>query len=323
MGDPSGIGPEICLKALASAATEAKGATTDDPLPPLRLFGDRAWLQSTATRLSLPFPGDQIVDTGGLGPYPIGRVDPRSGEAAYQAIAAAARACLATDLAAMVTAPISKAALHAAGHDWPGHTELLAALSDPANPPAVRMMLASPDLRVVLHSIHIPLRHAIDQLAVAPLLETLQIAASAGALLGIPRPRIALAALNPHASEGGKFGHEEAQVLSPAIAAAQAQGLLVTGPWPADTVFMRALGERHDQRDFDLVVCLYHDQGLIPIKLRGIDQGVNITLGLPFVRTSVDHGTAFDLAGAGQADHRSLMAAIHQAQALVLAGQPS
>lgn len=313
MGDPSGIGPEICLKAM-----QALSATIDQPNGPcIRLYGDPLWLAKTAAQFGLPYPSEHIRATSHDGDYRVGEARAESGEAAYQAIAQAAQDCLTGQLDAMVTAPIHKGALHLAGHDWPGHTELLADLSRPDSPPPVRMMLATPDLRVVLHTIHVSLRDAIDQLTIDGLVETMQIAATAGPWLGLAQPRIALAALNPHASEGGKFGDEEQRLLSPAVARAQALGLNVSGPWSADTVFMRALGERADQRDFDLVVCLYHDQGLIPIKLRGIDQGVNITLGLPFVRTSVDHGTAFDRAGRGSADHRSLLAAIQQAQALL------
>jgi 4-hydroxythreonine-4-phosphate dehydrogenase len=173
-------------------------------------------------------------------------------------------------------------------------------------------MLANQELRTILVTIHVSLREAIEHITTDAVLDTLVIADAGLRKLGIAHPRIAVAGLNPHAGEGGLMGREEIEAISPAIERARAQGIDATGPWPGDTVFMRARGFR----EFDLVVAMYHDQGLIPVKYLGLDQGVNVTVGLPFVRTSVDHGTAFDIAGQGRADPSSLLAAITMAQQL-------
>jgi 4-hydroxythreonine-4-phosphate dehydrogenase len=308
MGDPSGIGPEICLTVLAEPRSPNA--------PELVLYGDATHLTALAQRLKIPHDPSQWVHTGGEGAYPVGVDHATSGEAAHQAILRAHSDAMAGHIQAMVTAPISKKALHLAGHPWPGHTELLAHLANPAQPPAVRMMLANDQLTVVLDSIHTPLRTAIDALSVEHLQETIQIAAQAATqTLGLAAPRIAVAGLNPHASEDGAFGDEEARLIAPAIQAAQALAphCQISGPWPADTVFMRACKKSPLGQAFDLVVCLYHDQGLIPIKLNGLDDGVNITIGLPYIRTSVDHGTAFDIAGRGWASAKSLGSAVRLA----------
>ncbi|MFT4101476.1 MAG: 4-hydroxythreonine-4-phosphate dehydrogenase PdxA, partial [Burkholderiaceae bacterium] len=223
---------------------------------------------------------------------------------------AATRACLDGRARALVTAPISKAAMQAAGHHYPGHTELLAEL---AGGLPVRMMLANHELRTVLVSIHVSLRDALAAVTRDNVLETIRIADRSLRRIGLPRaPRIAVAGLNPHAGEGGLFGREEIDTIAPAIAAARAQGIDAHGPIAPDTVFMRARG----LAEFDVVVAMYHDQGLIPVKYLGLDQGVNITLGLPFIRTSPDHGTAYDIAGRGIADPASLIEAIRQADLL-------
>ncbi len=305
MGDACGIGPEIVLKACA------------DPPPgiELRVVGDARWLEREAARLSLPLPAsiDDVVTLPDS--LPVGRIDARAGDAAYRCIVHAARLALRGEVGAVVTAPIAKEAMHAAGHAFPGHTELLAELAGGVD---VRMMLANPELRTVLVSIHVPLREAIERLDRAGVRRTIEIADASMRRAGIARPRIAVAGLNPHAGEGGLFGREEIDIIVPAIADARSTGMEVSGPFAPDTVFMRARGFR----EFDLVVAMYHDQGLIPVKYLGIDDGVNITLGLPFVRTSPDHGTAFDLAGRagpdgrGLADPRSLQAAIREAALL-------
>jgi 4-hydroxythreonine-4-phosphate dehydrogenase len=216
-----------------------------------------------------------------------------------------------------VTAPIHKEALAAAGPAWarfPGHTELLqheAArhLGCPVEALPVRMMLAGPELRTVLVSIHVSLRQALDLVSADRVLQTLQITHAALArALGRP-PRMAVAGLNPHAGEGGLFGREEIEHIAPAVAQAQALGLDASGPFAPDTVFMRARSGH-----FDVVVAMYHDQGLIPVKYLGLEQGVNVTLGLPLLRTSPDHGTAFDIAGTGRADPSSLLAALRLAR---------
>ena len=234
---------------------------------------------------------------------PIGRIDARAGLAAHTAIVRASRDAIAGHIAAVVTAPIHKEAMRAAGIHHPGHTEILAELAGASD---VRMMLANHELRTILVTIHVPLREAIEQITLASVADTIAIAHAGLQKLGIAHPRIAVAGLNPHAGEGGLIGREEIEIIAPAIAQARAQGIDASGPWPGDTVFMRARGFR----DFDVVVAMYHDQGLIPVKYLGIEQGVNITVGLPFIRTSVDHGTAFDIAGQGIADASSLRAAI-------------
>ncbi len=305
MGDACGIGPEIVLKAIAQAPHPDR----------LIAVGDPAWLAAEATRLRLPVP-PCIEPTASL-PADLahGRIDPRAGHAAWQAIVAATRLAQSGKARAIVTAPISKEALHAAGHDYPGHTELLAELAGGVE---VRMMLANAELRVVLVSIHVALAEAVRQLNAPAIVRTLEITDRSLRAAGIAAPRIAVAGVNPHAGEAGLFGREEIDIIAPAIGEARKRGIDARGPFAPDTVFMRARGFAQ----FDVVVAMYHDQGLIPIKYLGLDQGVNITLGLPFVRTSPDHGTAFDLAGQpgpdgrGLADPASLIAAIEQADAL-------
>ena len=253
----------------------------------------------------------------GLAELPQGVIDGRNGAAAARCIEAAVRWVQTGAADAIVTAPIHKEALSAAGVPYPGHTELLQALAATPGvaPPAVRMMLANEELRVVLVTIHLSLRKAIDAVTFDAVLQTLHIAHRAAAAWGQQRPRIAVAGLNPHAGEGGLFGDEEMQTIGPAVQAARAAGLDVHGPFAPDTVFMRAR-----RGEFDLVVAMTHDHGLIPVKYLGVEQGVNVTLGLPFVRTSPDHGTAFDIAGRNTADPASLIAALQMARRLVAAG---
>jgi 4-hydroxythreonine-4-phosphate dehydrogenase len=246
---------------------------------------------------------------------PFGQVQRQAGAAAAAAIRAAVALVQAGQAAALVTAPIHKEALALAGLPYPGHTEMLADLAAQAGVPCdVRMMLANDELKTVLVTVHCSLRQAIDRVTLDAVLDTLRISHTSAALWGQPRPRIAVAGLNPHAGEGGLFGDEEARVIAPAIAAARGEGIDALGPFAPDTVFMRAR-----RGEFDLVVAQYHDQGLIPVKYLGVEQGVNVTLGLPFVRTSPDHGTAFDIAGTGRADPSSLMAAVAMARRLVAA----
>ena len=237
----------------------------------------------------------------------------------------AAEAAIRGDIAALVTAPLHKEALHAAGapfDQFPGHTEMLQAvaaqhLGKPVSEVPVRMMLANDELRTVLVSIHVSLREAIAAITVENVLQTLLIThASLSRVLGRP-PRIAVAGLNPHAGEGGLFGREELDVIVPAMQMARGQGCLLSGPWAPDTVFMRARKKPGLETEFDVVVAMYHDQGLIPVKYLGVEKGVNVTLGLPLVRTSPDHGTAFDIAGRGIADPSSLIEAVRMARALV------
>jgi 4-hydroxythreonine-4-phosphate dehydrogenase len=253
---------------------------------------------------------------------PTGQVHLHAGVAAAACIREAVRLAQAGRVAGIVTAPLHKEALALAGEPYPGHTELLQAEgAPPGQPPApVRMMLANDQLKTVLVTIHVSLRQALDLVTTASVLETIRITHESAKLWGLPRPRIAVAGLNPHAGEGGLFGSEDTEVIAPAVAQAQALGIDASGPWAPDTVFMRA---RHappeHPGEFDVVVAMYHDQGLIPVKYMGLDEGVNVSLGLPFVRTSPDHGTAFDLAGTGRADPRSFEAAWHMARTLVSA----
>nr|HPR44571.1 4-hydroxythreonine-4-phosphate dehydrogenase PdxA [Ottowia sp.] len=261
----------------------------------------------------------------GAEPVPFGQVSALAGRLAGESVVWAARAALRGEVAGMVTAPLHKEALSAAGAPFsafPGHTELLQAeaarhLGLPVAQLPVRMMLANDELRTVLVSIHVSLREAMEMVTSGNILDTLRIAhRSVGAALQRP-PRIAVAGLNPHAGEGGLFGREEIEHIAPAVAAARAEGIDARGPFAPDTVFMRA---RHappaHPGEFDVVVAMYHDQGLIPVKYLGVEQGVNVTLGLPFVRTSPDHGTAFDIAGTGRADAASLLAAVRMARRL-------
>jgi 4-hydroxythreonine-4-phosphate dehydrogenase len=251
---------------------------------------------------------------------PVGRIDARAGAAAARCIERAVELVRCGDVAGIVTAPIHKAALAAAGVGFPGHTEMLQALAAPgARPPPVRMMLANDELRTVLVTIHLSLRRAIDAISREAVLETIRIAHRAAARWGQPRPRIAVAGLNPHAGEGGLFGDEEIRFIAPAVAAARVEGIDASGPFAPDTVFMRARHAGDHPGEFDIVVAMTHDHGLIPVKYLGVEQGVNVTLGLPFVRTSPDHGTAFDIAGSGRADAASMAAAVRMARRLVSA----
>jgi 4-hydroxythreonine-4-phosphate dehydrogenase len=279
-----------------------------------------ARIDAPADRAAVP-PGclPVIVPSGlpaGLAAMPWGVVRAESGAAAAACIEHAVRLVLRGQAAALVTAPIHKEALAAAGVPFPGHTEMLQALATPpgAPPPPVRMMLANPELRVVLVTIHVSLRRALELLDFEAVRSTLRIAHAAARGWGQAAPRIAVAGLNPHAGEGGLFGDEEQRFIGPAVQAARAEGIDAHGPYAPDTVFMRAR-----RGEFDLVVAMTHDHGLIPVKYLGVEQGVNVTLGLPFVRTSPDHGTAFDIAGQGRADPASLVAALQMARRLARA----
>ncbi len=312
MGDAAGIGPELILKLFAEGLPH-----------PAVVYGDAGVLRATRDRLGLrdvlriealeaPGPGAARGVVGVLNRWealppdlPPGRLDARAGRGAYEYLCHAIDDALAGLLRALVTAPLNKLAMQAAGLDFPGHTEILAARSGTAD---YAMMLANPELRVILATIHIPLSAVPGSLDVESQRRIIGLAHRACRSEGIARPRIAVAGLNPHAGEGGRFGDEEIRHILPAIQRAQADGLDVSGPWPGDTVFMRAR-----RGEFDIVVAQYHDQGLIPVKYMGLEEGVNVTVGLPFVRTSVDHGTAFDIAGRGIADPASLAAAARMA----------
>ena len=332
MGDAAGIGPEIIAKGFAAEPALFAGCFVAGDVQAMRqasaLAGRMpAWpvveLSDPAEALSAP-PGCLPVFQIGaaLGPVAYGHVSAAAGRFAGQCVQWAAHEALQGALAGLVTAPLHKQALSEAGppfDSYPGHTEMLQALAAAhagtrVDLMPVRMMLANPQLRVVLVSIHMALRQAIEAVTTARVLETILITDRAlRAALG-RAPRIAVAGLNPHAGEGGLFGSEEADIIAPAIAQAQALGCNASGPWPPDTVFMQARAGSQGPGAFDVVVAMYHDQGLIPVKYLGVEEGVNLTLGLPFVRTSPDHGTAFDIAGRGCAEPASLICAVRMAR---------
>ncbi|MBV1695582.1 MAG: 4-hydroxythreonine-4-phosphate dehydrogenase PdxA [Hyphomicrobiales bacterium] len=309
VGDPAGIGPEIVVRLLSDGTPH-----------PAVAIGDIAALRRAASLLgrkvdvvSVGWDGPferkageiPVIATSDLADVAWGRIDARCGRAAHDAIVAAARAAIDGRARAVVTAPIHKEALAAAGIAFPGHTELLAAEAGGVN---VAMMLANDELRVLLVSIHVSLRDAVALVTEDNVLRAIGFADRACRQLGVAHPRVAVAGLNPHAGENGLMGDEDQQQIAPAVNAARAAGIEATGPWSPDTIFMRAR-----RGEFDIVVAQYHDQGIIPIKYMGLDKGVNVTIGLPFVRTSVDHGTAFDIAGKGIADASSLRAAFDMA----------
>ena len=337
-GDPCGIGPEIIARAFLNQ--DSQQVTRH-----CFVAGDLGVMQKAA---QLVDPGghqlkvirisqasDALALGSGLLPVlqvatldadlPWGQIDARAGRFAGECVVWAAQAALQNQIAAFVTAPLHKEALSAAGAPFdafPGHTELLQAEAArhrgvPLAQMPVRMMLANEELRTVLVSIHVSLRQALEAVTYDNVLESLRIThQSLSLLLGRP-PKIGVAGLNPHAGEGGLFGREEIEIIEPAMQAARAEGILAMGPYAPDTVFMRARKKQDGTSEFDVVLAMYHDQGLIPVKYMGLEQGVNVTLGLPLIRTSPDHGTAFDIAGQGRADAASLVAAIRMARQLL------
>jgi 4-hydroxythreonine-4-phosphate dehydrogenase len=305
VGDPAGIGPEIVLKALASPR---------QPDAQVTVYGSKAALEERARRFQLPTPTAleaEIVDVPPEEPVALGRVSSAGGRAAAEAVQAAARDALAGRRDALVTAPIHKESLHAAGYAWPGHTEMLA---DAAGVSDVAMVFVGGGLRVALLTIHRSLRSVAESITRAEVERVVRLVHRELPGLGAPGRRIAVCGVNPHAGDGGLFGREEVEVLGPAVAALQAEGIDVLGPYPADSLFARAA-----RGEYDAVIAAYHDQGLIPVKLLGFGRAVNLTLGLPFVRTSVDHGTGFDIVEKGQADPGSLIEAMKLAATLVSA----
>lgn len=316
MGDAAGIGPEIIVKLFAAglpgtAVVYGDAGILDAAIQRLRL-GDRLKaVQIGSPRSATAEPGlIQILNRWEPLPadLPLGRISPLAGRGAYEYLCHAIDDAQSRQLRAIVTAPLNKEAMQAGGIDYPGHTEILAERS---NTKHYAMMLANPELRVILVTIHVALAQVSALVTLDAELNTIRLAHAACRQAGIARPRIAVAGLNPHAGESGRFGREEVEVIAPAIEQARAQGMDASGPWPGDTIFMRAR-----QGEFDIVVAQYHDQGLIPVKYLGVDQGVNVTVGLPFVRTSVDHGTAFNIAGQGIADPSSLRAAYELAMTM-------
>ncbi|MEG0820611.1 MAG: 4-hydroxythreonine-4-phosphate dehydrogenase PdxA [Burkholderiaceae bacterium] len=303
-GEPAGIGPEIALK--AALAVEA----------PVVLLGDAGLLEATAQQHGLPWPLPARVR---IDPIPLatpaqaGRLDARNGRYVLRLLERACDGCLAGEFAAIATAPVQKSVINEAGVPFTGHTEFLAERS---HTPQVVMMLVGglgpTAMRVALATTHLPLRAVPDAITGELLAAVIDILAhDLRTQFGLAAPRIAVTGLNPHAGEGGHLGREEIEVIAPAIAAAQARGIDATGPWPADTIFVA-----EHLAHFDAVLAMFHDQGLPVLKHASFGQGVNVTLGLPFVRTSVDHGTALDLAGSGRANAGSMVAALKLATQL-------
>lgn len=323
MGDAAGIGPEIVVKALADPVLREEldavvvgdagrlrvaAGIVNSPLE-IVVVPDAASARSTSAIacLDLDLLPDDLV---------MGEVSAAAGEAAYQSVVRAVELAMAGEVDAICTAPLNKAALHAAGRIYPGHTELIAELT---GTPDYAMMLTAPTLRVIHVTTHVGLLDAIEAIDPPRVERVVRLGHRTLLSMGIAAPRIAVCAINPHAGEGGLFGRgeEEAKIV-PAVEAVVADGIDAVGPLPADTAFFRA-----SRGDFDLVVAMYHDQGHGPIKVLGIDGGVNVTVGLPIVRTSVDHGTAFDIAGKGIAEPESLKAALREAVRLTAHAAPA
>ena len=313
MGDPSGVGPEVAVKAARdpSVRRACRVIIVGDVLP-LQQAGAPAWTVRRAGAAGGGHAPVQVETVTRLKPAAgrPGRPTRSGGEASYRYILRAVELIRSGGADAMATAPISKKALNDAGHAWPGHTELLADLT---GTPEVRMMLYGGRLRVVLATVHLPLTEVATALTRKRVRTTVELTHdSLRKWFGVAEPRLAVAALNPHGGEAGMFGQEERKVIRPAVRDCLNRGMKVSGPVPADSLFHRAAGG-----EFDAVVCMYHDQGLGPFKLLHFTDGVNLTLGLPLIRTSVDHGTAYDIAGKGVADARSMKQAILLAAELV------
>ena len=323
MGDPAGIGPEIIARTFARGDFREENRAI--------VIGDAGILQRAARLLDLQLranvvadpedaafePGtiDVISETELPEDLPFGELDARAGNAAFRYVERATGLASAGRVEALATAPLNKEAMHLAGHVYPGHTEILAELTGTKD---YAMMLVTDELKVIHVSTHVALKEAIERARPDRELAVMRLAHEALRKLGVASPRVAVAGLNPHAGENGLFGTEDAERIAPAVAAAREEGIDATGPHPPDTVMMRARTGA-----FDIVVVQYHDQGHIPIKLMGFDTGVNVTVGLPFFRTSVDHGTAFDIAGTGKADPASLRAALDLARNLAGAEERS
>ena len=333
-GDSAGIGAEIIAKAFRDQAALMQGCFVVGDIATIRRGAQAvaahdgsvsmpvAAIASPSQALQIPqrcIPVLQLPDMPA--PAPWGQITASAGAVAAACVQWAARAALREEIAALVTAPLHKEALHAGGVSYPGHTELLqaeaaahagVALQDMP----VRMMLANDELRTVLVSIHVSLRKALEAVTYDNILQTLRITHTALQRMLGRTPRIGVAGLNPHAGEGGLFGSEELEIIAPAVAQACAEGIDAHGPFAPDTIFMRARDVEGHAGEFDVVLAMYHDQGLIPVKYLGVEEGVNVTLGLPLVRTSPDHGTAFDIAGQGVADASSLIEAVRMARKL-------
>ena len=321
MGDPAGIGPEIVLKAL-------RHSDVHERCRPL-VIGDTRSLRRAAQVAGDAAVAFDLVAEPGAGRYgpgtitildlhnadpaacPVGKISAAAGRAAVEYVFRACDLAMAKTVAAVVTAPLNKAAMNLAGFNYAGHTELL---TERTGAQRVSMLLVGERLRVLHVSTHVSLAEAVRRVTTARVAEVINLAYASCRALGIATPRIAVAGLNPHAGEGGLFGDQEEEEIAPAITAARDRGYDVSDPMPPDTVFLRAV-----KGEYDIVVAMYHDQGHIPMKLLAFDSGVNVSIGLPIIRTSVDHGTAFDIAGTGKASERSLLAAIDVALQMVAA----
>ena len=316
MGDPAGVGPEITAKALVNPKIRAvcRAVVVGDLRTMERAAGAVGVGVAAVDVDALDRGVDeiQVYDPWGrdLSEAPVGMVDARAGAAAAEAVIAATKLALDGRVAAIVTAPINKAAINAAGYHYAGHTELLADLTDS---PGARMLLVAPGLRVIHNSTHVSLREAIDRVTRENVRHVIGLLDATLRMMAIPKPRIAVCGLNPHAGEGGLFGHEDDAFIRPAIEDARNDGIDTYGPEPGDTVFNRARNGT-----FDGVVAMYHDQGHVAVKVAGFFDGINVSVGLPIIRTSVDHGTAFDIAGQGVARADSMEMAIEIAATMAV-----
>ncbi|MGH2458160.1 MAG: 4-hydroxythreonine-4-phosphate dehydrogenase PdxA [Chloroflexota bacterium] len=323
MGDPAGVGPEVVVKAMNEASLY-------DRCRPLAI-GDLDTLRRTIASLGLGLAASVVQDpaTGtyahgtidvlqattedlrGIAP---GKVQPAAGKAAAECVIKATELALAGKIEAVATAPLNKDALNQAGYHYPGHTEMLADLTGTTD---FSLTLIADKLRVIHVTTHVSMRKALDLVDRARVLRIVRLADRFCRYLGIAEPRIAVAGFNCHAGENGLFGNEEIDQITPAVEDARGEGIKASGPWPGDTIFYRA-----SQGEFDMVVAMYHDQGHIPVKMLGFEAGVNTTAGLPIIRTSVDHGTAFDIAGQGKASHGSMVEAVKLGAKLALERRP-
>jgi len=339
LGDAAGIGPEIIVKAFRDAPEQLQGCVVVGDLavvqraallvaqceyhsPHMQIQRVRDLHEAALVKAPHTIPVLQVTQPLTTDQLPVwGKTSATAGKLAADCVVWAANAALRGEVSAVVTAPLHKEALFAAGVPFPGHTEMLQACAAAhagvaVDDMPVRMMLANPELRTVLVSIHVSLRQAIEAVTVDNILQTLRITHAAELASTGRAPHMAVAGLNPHAGESGLMGREELDIIIPALQQARAEGMQVSGPFAPDTVFMRARAKNGKAGEFDVVIAMYHDQGLIPVKYLGVEQGVNVTLGLPFVRTSPDHGTAFDVAGTAKADASSLLAAVAMARAM-------
>ena len=338
-GDAAGIGPEIIVKAFRDAPEQLQGCVVVGDLavmqraallvaqceyhaPHMQIQLVRDLHEAAQVKAPFAIPVLQVTQPLTTDQLPAwGQISATAGKLAADCVVWAANAALRGEVSAVVTAPLHKEALSGAGVPFPGHTEMLQACAAAhagvaVDDMPVRMMLANPELKTVLVSIHVSLRKAIDAVTVDNILQTLRITHAAELAATGRAPHMAVAGLNPHAGEGGLMGREELDIIIPALQQARAEGMQVSGPFAPDTVFMRARAKNDKSGEFDVVIAMYHDQGLIPVKYLGVEQGVNVTLGLPLVRTSPDHGTAFDVAGTCKADASSLLAAVAMARAM-------